>query len=459
MLTAMEQTNQAVVIGASMAGLLAARALSDTFTRVLVIDRDVLPDGPAGRRGVPQGRHLHGLLARGLRGLDELFPGFEADILAAGAVRGDIQSGIHWYIDGYLIKPEPSGLFGLAVSRSLLEFKVRERVTALPGVEIIDGCDVLDLVTTADRSRVTGVGIMPRADGSAASVVEADLVVDATGRGSRTPVWLEELGYRRPPEAKVAVDITYVSRTYRREPDQLDGRMGTAVATYPGSTHGGFLLAMEEDKFIFSVGGIFGEKPPMDDESLAAYAETMPTEDYSVFLRTATRLTEPVTTHYPASVRRHYEALADFPEGYLVMGDAVCSFNPVYGQGMTVATLEAQLLGELLAAGSGEQLARRFFRRAAKLIDTPWMIAAGSDLRFPEAEGVLPLKSRLLNRYLGRVYRAAEQDAVVAATFLRVINLIDTPERLLSPGMVARVVRSSARRKPPVRETVLLGGS
>jgi 2-polyprenyl-6-methoxyphenol hydroxylase-like FAD-dependent oxidoreductase len=459
MLLGMEHRKRAVVIGASMAGLLAARALSETFTSVVVIDRDVLPDSPVSRRGVPQGRQLHGLLATGLRGLDRLFPGLEAELIAAGGVLTDLQAGIHWYIDGHLIKPEPSDLVGLAVSRPLLEFRVRERVAALPGVEIIDNCDVLNLLTVEEGRRVVGVGIIPRADGASASTIEADLVVDATGRGSRTPVWLEELGYQRPPEAKVPVDITYVARTYRREPHQLDGRQGTALATYPGSRRGAFLMAMEGDRFILGAGGVFGEQPPMDDEALLAYADSLPVKDYAEFLRTATRLTEPVKMRYPASVRRHYEALTDFPDGYLVLGDALCSFNPIYGQGMTVAALEATLLRDLLAVRSGDQLARRFFRGAAKLIDTPWMIAAGSDLRFPEAGSVLPLKGRLLNRYLGRVYRAAEQDSVVAATFLRVINLVDGPERLLAPGVVARVFLAGVNKKSAVGRTVLVGGS
>ncbi|MFE6904598.1 FAD-dependent oxidoreductase [Streptomyces sp. NPDC057717] len=454
----MKHSKRAVVIGASMAGLLAARALSYTFTNVIVIDRDVLPDSSVARRSVPQGKHLHGLLARGLNSLNELFPGFEDEMMAAGAARGDIQADIHWYVDGYLMKPVPSGLIGIASSRPLLELKVRERVAALPGVEIIQNCDVLDLRTTGERGRVTGVGIMSRTDGAAATTIEADLVVDAGGRGSRSPVWLEELGYQRPQETKVAMDITYSTRMYRREPQDLDGRLGTGISTYPGSPHGGFLLAVEADQFILSVGGMFGEQPPMDDEGLAAYAETLPCKDIADFLRTSTRLTEPVKTRCPASIRRHYEKLTDFPAGYLVTGDALCSFNPVYGQGMTVAALEALLLRDLLAAGP-KDLARRFFHGAAKLVDTPWTIATGSDMRFPEANISISHKNRLLNRYFGRVYLAASRDSAVATVFLRVINLVDTPARLFAPGMVARVVRACFPKVSRVSETTLVGGS
>jgi 2-polyprenyl-6-methoxyphenol hydroxylase-like FAD-dependent oxidoreductase len=437
----MDTTRRAVVIGASVAGLLAARALSETFDRVVVIDRDALPDEPVARRGVPQGRHLHGLLASGSAALDVLFPGFEEELVAAGGLSGDIQSSLHWYIDGHLLKPDPSGLHGVAISRPLLELKIRQRVAALSGVEIIDNCDVLNLVASEDRRTVTGVEVMPRLDGAAAWTIEAGLVVDASGRGSRAPAWLEELGYQRPPEDVMSVDTTYVTWSYRREPHHLGGRSGTSVSAYPGSPCSGFLLAQENDRFIFTLGGIFGEQPPMDDEDQLAFVTAFPCQEFADFLPTAKKIGEPIKTHYPRSVRRHYEKLTNFPGGFLVVGDALASFNPVYGQGMSIAAKEAILLRDVLGTYPSDP-AREFFRDVAKLVETPWTIATGSDMRFPEAEGTLPLARRLLNRYLSRLYRAAETDAIVARAFLRVLNLMDPPERLLSPGVVARVIRS-----------------
>jgi 2-polyprenyl-6-methoxyphenol hydroxylase-like FAD-dependent oxidoreductase len=427
-----------------MAGLLAARALADTYPEVTIIDRDLLPDQPETRRGVPQGKHLHGLLARGLTVLQELFPGFEEEMVAAGAVRADIQSEIHWYLDGHLLKPDPSGLTGISASRPLLEFKVRERVAALPGVRIIDNCDVLNLTTTEDRRRVTGVGIMSRDDGASATRIDADLVIDASGRGSRTPAWLEELGYKTAPEVRMTVDTTYVTRLYRREPHHFNGRPATSVGGYPGSPGSGTMFAIENDLFIFTTGGIFGKQVPMDDEGLLEFTKALPVSVYADFLPTATQVGKPVKTRYPASVRRYYEKLKEFPAGYLVVGDAICSYNPVYGQGMSVAALEAVVLRDLLREGA-ENLAKRFFRAAAKPVGTAWTIATGADMRFAESEVTPPFMTRVLNRYLSRLYRVAADDAAVATAFLRVLNLMDTPDRLLAPAVLKRVLRPAKR--------------
>ncbi len=255
----MSKPTQAVVIGASMAGLLAACALSETFDRVVLVERDRLPCDASDRRGVPQGKHLHALLAGGLVALNKLFPGFENDLAAAGAVRSDVQSDIHWWVEAHLIKPEPSGIIGFSCSRRLLEHTVRERVKALPGVEIIDHWDVLGLVRVDDGRAVGGVWIVSRDNNSEPSELPADLVVDATGRASRSSQWLTELGYQAAEETRIPVDVTYVTRTYRREPGQLDGRAGTCTGSDPDLPIGAFLLALEDDTFMLTAGGIYGE--------------------------------------------------------------------------------------------------------------------------------------------------------------------------------------------------------
>ncbi|MBS2538414.1 FAD-binding monooxygenase [Catenulispora sp. NF23] len=440
----MGKTRQAVVLGAGIAGLTAARALSDTFESVVIIERDQLPAGPEDRRGIPQGRHVHGLLARGLRALEDLFPGFEDDLVAAGGIRGDIQSGIHWHIDGHLLRPDPSGLIGVAASRPLVEFGVRQRVSKLPGVTFIDNCDIMNLVTTPDNSRVTGVGVISRVDGSSASVIEADLVVDATGRGSRAPVWLKELGYPEPPEHRLNVDISYVTWHFKREPHHESLPVGTSISAYPGSRRSGFLMAVEGDRFVLSTGGIFGERPPDDASGLAAFAASLPNSAFADFLPTATLIDGPIKNRYPSTVRKHYEKLGSFPQGFLVIGDALCSFNPVYGQGMSVAAMEALLLRDVVSAESGDT-AKEFFRKAARIIEIPWTIAAGSDMRHPESGVEAPLQNRIINRYLGRLYRVAADDADVARAFLRVLNLLDSPDKLLAPGTAWRVARGPNR--------------
>ncbi|HSK95891.1 MAG TPA: hypothetical protein VK891_04660, partial [Euzebyales bacterium] len=199
--------DRAVVLGASMAGLLAARVLTDSYGQVTVIDRDELPEAPVHRRGVPHGRHLHALAARGQQALEELFPGLTAELIARGTPSGDLLANGRLYFSGHRLRQAPTGLVLLCASRPFLEGHVRARVRALPNLRFLDRCDVVGLATTTEGRRVTGVRVLRRADGSAEEVLGADLVVDATGRGSRTPVWLDALGYPRPEREQVAIGL------------------------------------------------------------------------------------------------------------------------------------------------------------------------------------------------------------------------------------------------------------
>ncbi|MFP8960685.1 FAD-dependent oxidoreductase [Streptomyces nanhaiensis] len=462
--------SHAVVIGAGLAGLTAARALADAYDRVTVLDRDTLPTDPAPRRGVPQSRQLHVLLARGAQALEELFPGFLEELLAAGATRADTQGEAHWYLDGHLLRPAPSGVISYGASRPRVEHHVRARVDALPGVEVRGRTEVLGPVTTPDRRRVTGVRVRPRADGAGDAggggeeTVPADLVVDASGRGSRAPAWLEELGYPRPRQTRVRADVVYVTRHFRREPHHLGGRSGVALVPFPGLPRGGAIVSERDDRFAVVLFGLLGEEPPADEAGMLAYAETLPGPDVAEVLRTAEPLNEPVRMRYPASTRHHYEKLDRHLGGLLVAGDALCSFNPTYGQGMTAAAQQAIVLRALLARGrergwglergrglDADGLPRRFFRAAARVVDTPWLLAAGGDLRFPEAEGRRGPADGLLDRYLTRYRAAASVDPVLGRTFLAVAHMLQPPARLMSPGHVLRVLRASGRAGGPVR--------
>ncbi|GGQ35444.1 FAD-binding monooxygenase [Streptosporangium pseudovulgare] len=447
----MERTDSAVVIGASIGGLLAARALSETHAEVTVVDRDLLPEEAASRRGVPQGRQLHVLLARGREAFDELFPGLTEELAAMGAPLIDLQEQVHWYNDGYRMRRVPSPLVAFGISRPLLEHVVRARVAALPGVNLVAGCEVTSLVAAPGSGRVTGVRVRPRAGDTASaaeSVIHADLVVDAGGRGSRSPVWLQELGYAPAAQEQVRVGITYVTRTYRREPHHLGGLLGAFTNATPELPRAGIVAAQENGTFAVVLSGMLGEEPPTDDEGMARYAATLTAPQIAEVVRSAVPLSAPVRMRYPASVRRRYERLRRFPDGYLVMADALCSFNPVYGQGMTVAALEALLLRRLLTRGA-DGLARRFFRGAARIIDAPWSISVGTDLRFPGVEGRRTATVRFVNAYVNRVHAAATTDPVVGAAFLRVLNLIDAPARLLAPTVALRILWGLLGRPAP----------
>jgi 2-polyprenyl-6-methoxyphenol hydroxylase-like FAD-dependent oxidoreductase len=433
-----EHTDHAVVVGASMGGLLAARVLSETYDSVTVVERDRVGDERTPRRGVPQGRHAHGLLARGRELLEDLFPGLTAELTGLGVPSADFQSGFRWVNGGRLLCPAPSGL---GVSRPLLEARVRARVRALQNVEIVGGCDAAGLAASRDGSRVTGLRVLDGSAGGSAAVLPADLVVDATGRGSRGPQWLEALGYPAPETEQVHVGLAYASRSYRRDPSGPDG---VAIAATPDDPRSGVMIPQEGERWIVSFGGYLGDAPPLDHERYTAYAATLPSPLIHDVVRDAEPLSDPVRFRYPVSTRRRYERLDRFPAGYLVVGDAISSFNPVYGQGMTVAAAEAVQLRACLAGGTGD-LARRFLRAAARIVDSPWDVCVGGDLRFPGVVGRRTLRVRAVNAYLERLHVAAEHDPVVGGAFLRVVNLVERPESLLAPGLALRVLRGSSR--------------
>ncbi|MDI1461300.1 FAD-dependent monooxygenase [Catellatospora sp. KI3] len=435
----MPSDRTAVVIGASMGGLLTARALSDSYPRILLVDRDDLPAEPAPRRGVPQGRQLHVMLARGRHALEELFPGLSQELTDSAVPLVDLHGRMSWFNDGYPMALRPSTeLVAAGVSRPLLEHAVRARVAELPGVEFASGTEVLGLTATADRGRVTGVRLRDR-DG-AERTVAADLVVDSAGRASRTPLWLGELGYAPPEEERVQVDVTYVTRVYRHEPHHLDGLLGTLGNAVPGAPRAGLALVQENGLIAIGFSGMHGEQPPVDDDEMLTFAQTLTAPGIAEIVRSGAAVTDGVRMRFPASVRRRYERLRRFPAGYLVVADAMCSFNPIYGQGMTVAALEALLLRRLLAEGEPE-LSRRFFRGSSAVIDGPWSIAVGTDLRFPEVEGPRSLRVRFVNAYVHRLHIAATADPELGAAFLRVLNLLEPPTALLRPGTVLRVLR------------------
>ncbi|MFF5211392.1 FAD-dependent oxidoreductase [Streptosporangium sp. NPDC000396] len=421
----------AVVIGASISGLLAAAALSRIAERVTVLDRDELPEEDVHRRGTAQSRHAHGLLARGLEVMELLLPGLTAELMARGAFDGDLQADCRWINEGRRLAPAPGDMPGLLVSRLLLEGQIRRRVAGLPRVEVIGESQVFDLTRSGDR--VTGVRLVSD------ETISADLVVDASGRGSRAPSWLGRLGFPVPEEDRVEIDLTYTTRVFRRSAGDLAGDPVVIMAATRAIPRAGVALAMEGDRWIVTIGG-YGDAPPSDYEGFVAYAKSLPAPDIHELVASAEPLDEGCHHRTPASVRRRYERLSRFPRGLAVVGDAVCAFNPIYGQGMSVAAVEALRLGEW--AGR-ERPAGELFRSIARVVDGPWDVVVSGDLRLPGVRGRRTSKIRMINAYLERFHRAAEHDVELGRRFLRVANLIDPPSALLRPACLLRVFRGA----------------
>jgi 2-polyprenyl-6-methoxyphenol hydroxylase-like FAD-dependent oxidoreductase len=435
----------AIVIGASMAGLAAAAALAPHYERVTVLERDALPGGPGHRRGVPQSKHAHGLQPGGLHALEELLPGLTEELRAAGVPIGDLGERGSWTVGGSRAARGNAGVPGIGVTRPFLEHHVRARVCALRNVTILDRVDVLGLrsTDTATQSgvRVTGVDIV-RADEGPDSL-EAQLVVDASGKVSKLPAWLAGLGYPVPTEEFVHCKIAYVSRRWRLADDRRHDDI-VRVITPAERPHFGVMIAQEDGSHIVTVGGLLDSGPARTDEAYLAFAASLPDPVISDALVGATPLTELRTAHFPASRRRRYDKLGAFPAGLLALGDSIASFNPMYGQGMTVAALEAVALRDMLARGPLD--ARRFFKQAHRIEDVAWKINAGGDLRYPDVVGRRTRDMAIMNRYLDRLTAAAAHDPQLIRQFLRVSGFVDGPQTLFKPSIVWRVLRRPRRR-------------
>jgi hypothetical protein len=337
----------------------------------------------------------------------------------------------------YPCKDGPEGLF---VSRPLLETEARAHLLAGLNVRLIEGGEVLGLATQPDQSRITGVRLLRRQGQAGEEILPAELVVDAGGRGSRTPTWLEALGYPKPEEEVVEVKMGYATRFYRRRPDHLQGDLFVNVAPTLDNRRAAGMLAQEGDRWIVTLAGYCGDYPPTTGPGFLEFARSLPTPDVYEVIRSATPLSDPVPFKFPANLRRHYERLAHFPAGLLVFGDAICSFTPIYGQGMTVAALEALALQACLKAGAS-QLAPRFFKKASQVVDIPWSITVGNDLRLTQPDRTYTPLMRFINWYMDKLQIAARHDPAVAFAFQRVANLMVAPASLLQPPLALRVLR------------------
>jgi len=434
--------HHAVVIGGSVTGLLAARVLADHFESVTLIERDGVATEPKPRKGVPQGHHVHGLLAKGQEILSKLFPDLVPALLAGGAIAGDMGRDFSWHDFGVWKVRFDSGIGGMLFTRPYLEYQIAERLRARPNVRILEGA-VDGLAFDADRKRVTGVRMRPKSDGSA--VLTADLTIDASGRGSHTPQWLEALGFGTPAESIVKFNVMYASRLYRPVPGRIDWK-GLMITPRPPDKKMAVVLAVEGNRWLVTLGGFFGVRPPTDETGYLEFARTLPVPDVYRAIATAEPLTPIATHNFPTSIRRHYDRVRPFPERFLVMGDAFCSFNPIYAQGMTVTAREAMALDHVLrertvGGADLDVLPARFHSKVADIVDSAWGPATAEDFRYEEAVGERPSGMTLIHWYTGRIHERCAHDTSLALAFYRVMHMIDPPAALFRPSVIARVLR------------------
>lgn len=427
----------AVVVGAGMAGLCTARILADAFEAVTVIDRDPLPDESTTRRGVPQSRHIHVLLEAGRSTLEDLFPGFSKELLSAGGVVVDVPRKGKMYVEGDFLAEGPQRRSIVSATRPLIEHTVRHRVADVDGVQLRPSCQWTDYLVDDKEMSVEGVEVRPQ-EGEPEELA-ADLVVDATGRTSRTPRWLEDHGYPSPPIDEVTIDVTYSTTFIERPPTD---RYGVLVMPTPEQPDGGVFVPVEENQWVMTLWSMHSDGSPTDPESVLEYTANLPIPHLRRLLDEHPWRTDEIAHYpFPSNLRRRYEDLDQFPNGLIVLGDAIASFNPIYGQGMTVAALEAVQLHHGLGTNGREALALRFFDRIEETVDNAWNMAAGGDHQFPETEGPKPRGTDLLNWYLSRLFRKAHTDGELFDAFFHVQMMEKPPTSLLHPAIMWRVFK------------------
>jgi 2-polyprenyl-6-methoxyphenol hydroxylase-like FAD-dependent oxidoreductase len=434
---------RAIIIGAGMGGLAAAGALADHFEQVLVLERDTLPVEPIHRSGTPQSKHVHILLKGGALALEQLFPGFQNDLTKAGSVVVDSPLASRIERSGY--DPFPQRKLDLLVccaTRPLIEFSLRQKLKEHPNVTVTHGQRVQGIVATPDGTAATGVHC--REANGQADAMDADLIIDASGRGVLTLDLLKSLGRPLPAETTIGMDMSYSTACFVM-PDGLarDWQLVLTAADAPKSSRAGFLCPSENNQWIVTLAGMHGEKPPGDWDGFLSFARSLRTQTIYEAIAQAQRIGQIHRFAMPASILRHFERLDNFPRGLLPLGDAICRFNPVFGQGMSVAALEASSLKRLLDASAADadplaKLATAYFAEVHEMLKTPWSVA-NLDLVFPETSGIRPPDLERTLKFGAGVLRLAARDPEVHRLMLEVSHLLKPSSVYGAPDFVQRV--------------------
>jgi 2-polyprenyl-6-methoxyphenol hydroxylase-like FAD-dependent oxidoreductase len=436
----------AIVIGGSMMGFFAAKVLAQYAEQVIIIERDSYPDEPKPRNGTPQARHGHILLGAGQKALDQFFPELRGDIQAAGIKT------IMWGRDtallaGDWLKRVETDILTFACSRLWLEWAIRRRIVTVPNIQILADTHCTGLLTTADKTVITGVTIEQKRGGTPQEL-PADLVVDCSGRESKLSEWFTALGYAMPPEEVIDAYVGYATRWYK-EPANFQADW-LILATFPrpeqGIKRSAGILRVEDGQWSVIANGANRDYPPTDEAGFLEFLQGLPTPKIAEYIQQA----EPISPIYgyrnTANRLRHYEKMSRRPANVIAMGDAVCSFNPSYGQGLSVVGIEAGVLDTMLKNGEyAPDFAAQFQQRIYSAIGDAWLMATGGDLVYPETTGPRPgLVAQLVQTYINKMTTiVTPHDTQAAETFFRVMQMDKRPSALLNPLFMLKTLQYS----------------
>ncbi len=438
---------RAVVIGGSIAGLLAAKALSGFFEQVVILDRDQQPEEFEPRKGVPQGCHAHLLLRRGALVLDEMYPGLLNELRQNGASFGDWGERVRWFHFGAWKARYKSNWEVAVMTRPFLEGHIRRRMEAIDNVAFRYQTQVKGFTTDPELSAINGVRILSNKGED--EVLAGDLVVDASGRASQTPKWLEKMGFSSIDQTTVGIGLGYSSRLYEAPKQGDDDWVSLMIYPHPPiQTDAGYIMKVENGCMMVTMAGYLGHHPRSRDPYFLDFSRRLGTRDIYRYLKDAKPLSEIKTYRYTREVRNHYEKATQFPNGLIVVGDASCSFDPVFGQGMTVAAMGAQILQRELESrrhSSGvnlKNLPAKYHRRIARIINTPWLLATSEAFRWPLTEGKRMPGISFLQWYTGKIFVLSHKSPKIYDALLNVLHMMSSPISLFKPGILMKVALS-----------------
>jgi 2-polyprenyl-6-methoxyphenol hydroxylase-like FAD-dependent oxidoreductase len=454
----MQDKTHALVIGGSLAGLLAGRALANHFDRVTILERDFYPEQLASRRGLPQSRFPHTLMLRGQQILEQFFPELKAELLAQGAIAVDSSQEIAYLNSAGWAARSPSDLTLLACSRDLLDWHIRRHLRSLPSVEFLEGASVTGLLTNEAKTQIIGVSARIRnsssddsstahPNGETTRELHADLVVDASGKASHAPQWLETLGCKPPQEIEINAFVGYTARIYQPAPNaNVDWKLLFIQPDPPKDNRGGAIFPIESNRWIVSLTGGERDYPPTDEAGFLAFARSLRSSALFDAIQDATPLTPIYTYRSNENRLRYYDRLQHQPEQFIVVGHAACALNPTYGQGMTVAAIEADLLDQFFqqhpfSMGMSGQT-RRLQKQLAKAHRDAWTLSVSQDDRYRSTQGKQSnVATHFMTWYSDQLQKLVVEQAEVQIAMMEVMHLLKPLNVLFQPFIMSRVIK------------------
>jgi flavin-dependent dehydrogenase len=443
--------SKAIVIGAGIAGLINAKILSKHFKEVIVLEKDQLSEGfsPEHRKGIPQAHHQHILLMKGRELFESIFPGFDAELASMGAPELSYSNDIALYVGHGKLPRFPSCLKVRPSRRIWIDALVRKRVACLPNVVIKSNIHVQHLDFNQKENRVTGLIFSETQQGGSSSdnahtKLSADLVIDCSGRGSRSTKWLKELGFTDVESTVIDPKLGYAS-CLLKIPENYSGVRGIEVAPHaPDNPRAAGLWEVEKGTWLLTLIGMAGEYPPKYIEGFKAFSDSLPTPAISEILNQAEQISEIQSFRGTQNIWRHYEKMPSYPNGLLVLGDALCAFNPLHGQGLTLIARSAQLLDQRLQQGKKTHYSNKWaqanYRKLNRIFLSAWMFAISEDMRWPDTIGrKVDWKLKLAYRFTDKLLATSQYSKYVTQACLAVANMVRSPVSLISPGILLRM--------------------